>query len=426
MLFPKVRAFIAKEIDYLGEITLDQRYLLGSIFLYALALPMITTFSNTYLWRQSKDPVVLATFNIGYFAGLSFGFLLNGLFLRRFSPQKLCALGCVLQGLVPMLLVFLGAEADTYAALLGLCLGTAGGFYWGNRNFVTSRVTQGPGRFKYISLENIVQIFSAVLAPLAVGWFLVLGDRSGAYSIQTGYQISAIAGFFLLVFSGWFIAGVRQEFVPVKKLLVTKISRVWNSMRALDFVNGCASGLEASLLFFALLTFLDQENAIGSLLSFTAVLAALGMYILGKRVKHRDHATILSFWASITFLGKVVYAIAYSTVGAIILQVVEGLMKSFRWASMAAVMFEAIEYEKPDKNGGQRYAYIMDREFALNLGRVSALTAVVVVYQMYPEELIRYGLLSVVIFQILMIGLTRGVTQDTQHAEKVPMARSSA
>lgn len=426
MLFQIAKRQFAHERNYLGETSKDQRALLMSIFLYALALPMITTFSNTYLWRQSQDPVVLAVFNIGYFSGLSLGFLGNGLLLGRYAPQKLCALGCVLQGIVPMLLVFMRADADAYAVFLGLCLGVAGGFYWGNRNLVTSRVSQGPGRFKYISLENIVQIFSAVLAPLAVGWFLVLGERTGAYSVQVAYQISAIAGFFLLVFSGRSIAGVREIFTPVKQLLVTNASRVWDHMRLLDFVNGCASGAEAALLFFALLTFLDKENAIGSLLSFTAILAALGMYTLGKRVKHQDHAAVLGLWTSVTFVGKITFAIFYSTVGAIVLQLVEGLMKSFRWASMAAVMYEVVEYEKPDKKISQRYAYLMDREFALNLGRVSALTAIVVIYQLYPTELIRYGLLGVVIFQIAMIFLTRLVTQETHHEDKMPMTRSTA
>ncbi len=425
MLFQRLRNRFSKERDYLGGTSLDQRYLLVSVFLYALALPMITTFSNTYLWRQSQDPVVLAVFNIGYLSGLSLGFMINGLFLRRFSPQKLCALGCVLQGVVPMVLVFLGAQADTYAIALGLCLGVSAGFYWGNRNLVTSRVSQGPGRYKYLTFENIVQIFSAVLAPFLVGWFLVLGEQTGVYSVQTAYQIAAIVAFFLLVLSGRSIAGVQEVFPSVKVLLVKQASRVWDRMRVLDFFNGCASGLEAALLFFALLTFLDQENAIGSLLSFTAVLAALGMYILGKRAKHRDHAAILGLWASVTLVGKIAFAVLYSTVGAIILQLVEGLMKSFRWASMSAVMYEAVEHEQPDTQDSQRYAYIMDREFVLNLGRVSALTVVVVVYQLHPTELIRYGLLSVVVFQILMISLTRIVTRETQHVDKIPVARVS-
>lgn len=415
MILLKLAGFFRKELVYLRELSQDQRFLLGSTFLYALALPTITTFSNTYLWRQSKDPVVLAIFNIGYFAGLSIGVFLNGLLLRWFSPQKLCAVGCLLQGLVPMVLVFLGAEAETYVVALGLTLGISGGFYWGNRNLLTSQVSQGESRFKFISLENVLQISAAVLAPLAVGWFLVLGEQTGAYSVQSAYQWSAIVGFFLLLLSGWCVAGVAQVFAPVKRLFLSRPSQAWNRMRVLDFFNGCTSGVEASILFFALLVFLDEENAIGTLLSFTAILAVLGMYTLGKRAKHRDHAAILGLWMAVTLVGKIIFAVLYSAVGAIILQTLEGLTRSFRWASMAAVLYETLDAQKPCKKTNERYAYLMDREFVLNVGRVSALVVVVLVYQQAPEILIRYGLFAIVGTQLIMILLTRQLTRDVSH-----------
>ncbi len=422
MLFQRLRTQLTKERDYLIGTSPDQRSLLISIFLYALALPMITTFSNTYLWRQSHDPVILVIFNIGYFSGISLGFVINSLCLRRFASQKLCALGCILQGLVPMVLVFLGAEADHYAWALGSALGLSAGFYWSNRNFITSQVSRGPGRFKYITFENIVQIIGAVLAPVLIGWFLVIGEQTGRYSLQAAYQISAIIAFLLLVLSGLSITGVQEIFAPVKLIFIRQTSKTWNRMRLLDYFNGWASALEAVLIFIALLLFLEQENMIGSLLSLVAVLAALGMYLLGKRAKHHDHVVILGWWTLIGLVGKICYTVLYSTVGAIVLQLVEGLTKTFRWASMSAVMYEAVEHEQSKAAVDQRYAYLMDREFSLNLGRISALVVVLVVYQVYPSEVNRYGVLGIVIFQLLMIGLTRVVTRATEHVDKLPVA----
>lgn len=64
------------------DLSKKQTRLRFSYFLYALASPMVVVYANTFLWRQDRDPVTLAIFNIGMYAGLSLGFLLNAYALR--------------------------------------------------------------------------------------------------------------------------------------------------------------------------------------------------------------------------------------------------------------------------------------------------------------------------------------------------------
>jgi len=415
----KIRKFFHKELEYLRDLTADQRNLLTSVFYYCLAVPMITTFSNTYLWRQSKDPIILALFNIGFFAGLPIGFLINGFLLRKHKPIYMYALGCVLQGIVPVILVLSGTQGSNFALGLGVALGVAGGFYWGNRNLLTSEITVGAMRYKYLSLESIVGLGCAIIAPLITGWFLVMGERTGWYSLESAYRISAAAGFLLLLLAAKQVFKIQHVSLKIQRIFIPAANRMWNQMRAFEFVNGLTNGIEAALLLVAVLVFLQNESSIGTLQAVTSILAALGMYLLGKRVKHRDHVTILGLWSAITLVGKVMFAWSFSFFGAIALHTISGFANSFRWASTNAVMFETVDAQSAAYKESVRFAYLMDREFALNFGRVAALLLFIAAYFRWPILTLRYGLFATLFSQAILILLTAKLTKHISHKEVI-------
>ena len=414
--------FLKKERDYLRELSPDQRRLLFSTFLFGLAQPMITVFSNTFLWRQSGDGIVLAVFGIGQYIGLSIGFLANGFFLKRIRPTTMFLFGCILQGAVPVLLVFMGARAEELAFPLGLSLGLSSGLYWGNRNLLTSVFTQGETRFKYISVEMTFGLLSSVIAPAAIGWFLVFGEQTGWYATDAAYQVTAMIGFALMTIGGIRVAGVRRAFERIEGLFIARASRSWNRMRLLDFVNGFTDGFERVIPLLILLLFLGKEDSVGFVQSGAAVLSMVGMYLAGKRVKHKDHARIVGVWTAVTSVGKTIFALGFSAAAALAFHALNGLVMSFRWASLAAVMYEAVDRE-PGDGLSKRYRYLMDREFFLNTGRVSGLLLFIGLYAASATFTIRYGLVFAILLQIVMILGVRAVTRLVPH-ERVDLPAS--
>lgn len=401
-----IRAFLKKEQRYLAELPDDQRRLLTSFTLFAFASPMISVFSNTYLWRLSEDVGVLVLFNVGHYAGLTIGFFLNGLLLKRFFPAKLYTLGTFFQGLVPLLLVLLKEQAVPLALPIGLLLGIAAGFYWANRNYLTSAVTIGPSRFKYISLESTFGIMAGIVSPLLIGWGLVLGERVGWYSSQSGYLGAAILGLILLVWSGRSVWSVKTPFVKITQLFIPNTSPSWTNMRVLDFVNGIHHTFEALLALLVLLFFLGLEDAVGTVISVASILSALGMYLMGKRASNRDQVRILELWTVITFVGKIAFTLFTSAVGAVMYHTTEGFSKTYRWASMASLMYEAVDKNHPEQNNG-RFAYLLDREFFLNAGRLCGLLLLWLAYTTFPDTTIRFGLFATLIGQLVMIALAK-------------------
>jgi len=56
--------------------------------------------------------------------------------------------------------------------------------FGGNRNHLNSRNTNSENRFSFISLESTLGAVSSIVAPLILGWLLVLGDEFNGYSVD--------------------------------------------------------------------------------------------------------------------------------------------------------------------------------------------------------------------------------------------------
>lgn len=396
------------------DLAVAQRRLLISFFLFGLASPMVVVYANTFLWRQSEDPIILAIFNIGSYSGIAIGFFLNAYLLRLFESGRLYALGCVLQGIVPMILIAVGTQTNTLVLPLGIALGIAQGFFWGNRNALTSKITQGPHRYQFVSLETTLAITAGIISPLLIGWFIVFGERVSSYTIEQAYQITSVVGFILLVLAGSFAWSYTMEPFAPKTFLLRNVSRRWNEQRLLEMINGIASGIESILPLIIILLFLGQEEAVGTVKAFTSVLSAGVIFSLGKHVKHNHHTLLFSFWMAFNLVGSILFAVFYSPGSALIFFVLAGLVGSLRWSSFVSVMYEVVD-EEIGQNGTHRFLYLLDREFFLNLGRVLGLGLLILLYLASHELLVRYGLLIIVIIQLPTVFLLQHMTKKLHH-----------
>ena len=404
-----------RERAFLSELSHKERGLIGGSFFYALAVPILTVFSNTYLLRQSPEPITLALFNIGFFLGLPIGFYINGTLLKKFASARLYFAGCVLQGLVPMMLVALGARASTFALVLGLALGLSGGLYWGNRNFLTSRHTAGLKRFKFLSVEMTGATTAGIFFPIIIGAFLTLGERTGWYAVQSAYEIAAGFAMLSLVTAGACVVRNIRERDTLSTLAIRRPGYDWNRLRVIEVLHGAVHGFEAVIPIVILLLFVGLEDSIGAVKSYTAVLAALSLYVVGRRLKHKHHASVLGIWTVLTAIGRGLFALFHSLGGALAMFTADGLAGSWRWASASAVMYETVEKEAKGVDGGARYAYIADRELFLNIGRVASLVLFIMLFRSFPEPTIRYGLLLPILAQIPIVLLTKKQTACLPH-----------
>jgi MFS transporter, YQGE family, putative transporter len=173
MIFARIKI----ELGHFMVLSEDMRRLLLSYYFYLAAYPLFKVFTNTYLWRQGENLVLIVVYNLFYFLGLPLGFYLNGLLLKRISSSRLYALGSIIEGLVAIGVVFFSSLSVYSLLVYGLVSGIGAGIFWGNKNYITQKITKGANRLYYNALESVGDMIINILIPILTGFFIFLGQK---------------------------------------------------------------------------------------------------------------------------------------------------------------------------------------------------------------------------------------------------------
>ncbi|MEI6511158.1 MAG: MFS transporter [Candidatus Uhrbacteria bacterium] len=382
----------------------NERWLLFSYLLFVLASPIFSTFTNTFLWRHSHDPVQLAVYNIGMYAGVPLGFLLAETMLRRWRYKRLFFLGSVLQGVIPLVITIVRPSSFGLVALLGALFGIPMGLYWANRNLITLRATEGRHRLSFLSVESAQNIAAGIVAPFLIGLFLA----SHAANIGLAYVVLMTAGLLMLLVAGAAVAttDVDPMFQRIGTLLVPDPSARWKRQRWFEFVGGIQTVYESVLSLLVILTLLGQEASVGSVKSGVAILAAAAMFLVGKKIPERLYGRV--FLIAFALIGgtSALFALGYDAPTALVFFAAFGVVASFRQVVAMSVMFRTIDAEVA-RTDGNRFLYLFDRETFLNFGRIFALIVFIACVTVAPTATLRYGLLATSLLHVPMLYLVK-------------------
>ncbi len=411
-----IKSWFQSQRNHFNILSGTERRFLVSYFLYGLASPIAFTYMNTFLWRIEENVTLLILYNAGFFAALSIGFFLNAILLRWTDTPVLYVVGSVMVGVVPLAMVALGEAAADFAFLLGVVLGVSGGFYWANRNYLLSKVTSGSHRFYFLSLEGIVDTVAGIIAPISIGWIIGFGDLYGLYSTGAAYWFVSVIAILTLGAAGLVVyrADLPPCSTPLKQIFLQNPAALWQRQRFLEVCHGFIGGVETILPVVITLTFLGAEEVVGTIETATAIVGVVLLGLIGRHVKHRNHLLILVVWMLGTLVGGGIFAVLFSSVGAIIYFAISALTNTFRWPSLAAVMYELVD-QFSAQGAQHRFVYLMDREFFLNIGRLGGLLLVWSLAVSSPVVGIRFGLLFLVVGQIGLLFIIKPILHSIVH-----------
>ena len=377
----------------------NERRLLFSFLLFVLAMPVFSTFTNTFLWRHSHDAVQLGLYNIGIYAGVPFGFLLSSMLLHRWKYKRMFFIGSVLQGMVPLVMTVWAPSSTVAIAALGILFGIPMGLYWSVRNLVTLRVTEGRHRLSFLSVESAQTTAAGIVAPFFIGLYLA----SNVAHIGTAYVSLMSVGLALLTLSGILVAATDVDplYQKISTAFVSNPSALWKRQRWLEFIGGMMTASESVLSLLMILTLIGSEGAVGITKSGVAMLAAVAMVVVGRKIPERSYVRVILLSFALIWGSSALFAVGFDAVTAVIYFAAFGTIASFRNVVSMSVMFRSVDAEVA-RTDGNRFLYLFDRESFLNFGRVVALTLFILCYSFAQTATIRYGLVLVTLLHAPM------------------------
>ena len=361
LVFTKLAKFFTNEVDCYRALSTDLRKLLLSYYFYLAAYPMFGLFTNAYLWRQNGDLKQLIVFNLFYCIGLPSGFYINGLLLRRFSALRLYALGAFMEALASLLVVFF--HSGTFGSLVwyGLLAGLGSGLFWGNKNFLSLKLTRGENRLYYNTLESAGDLMANMIVPALAGLFIVVGG-------QIAYKILMGVGMILVVVAGYVIQSSKVEELNREPMFVRNPKRIWNSVRWFNILSNILVGAESIIPGVLILLLVGKEGTLGIVNSATAILSALSIYTVGRMGKIENLWKIVGVADFMYMIGVILLAWFFNPIVVLVYSAVSTIAWTFRWSPSSTLTMEIM-----DEGDGDQYAYICDTETMFNIGRITGL-----------------------------------------------------
>jgi YQGE family putative transporter len=405
-------AFLQEEKKKYDQLSQAGKILLVSFFFFVMSQPLLGVFVQTYFWRQTHDPLKLALYYCGFFAFLPFGFALNGKLLAFFSSARLYWFGCILQGLVPFLIIFFKATDFSQILFFGSLYGFAGGFFWANRNFLTIKATTTHDRLYYSSLESFTGTIISIIVPVLTGWLLILGEKTGLYLTDGAYRGMSVLGFLLIFLSGFVLQKITIQTEPLKTLFLKPQRKRWQYLRLLDIFHGFYNGIETSLPIAILLLLAGNEATLGTTQSISELLSAFVIYGIGSFLRKKYHLTLLAAWVICVLLASALLAIFFTPLVALLYFAILAFTSDFRWVALITVIYDTID-EEEHHTGESHYLYLLDREFFLNVGRLCGLAVFVALYLLSSDFALRTTLLIGACLQIVVYLLAKHLIQTS-------------
>lgn len=376
-----------------------QRLVISSA-VYSLAYPILFVFINAFLFRQTNDFMMNAVYNAGSFVVLPLSFLLNGLLLKKFPIKNIFSIGLVSQGLVATSVFFLENINLQTLFLFGGAQGLAMGLYWANRNYLTVECTQDKERNYYTSLEWSVDTVINVVVPAVMGLVIAWGSSALMVSPEKMYRGLALFAVLMLLWAGRVMTQAEVENPKFMRLFVGAGTAEWLKVRMMDLFFGVRSGVEFFLPVLIVFTMIGVEDVLGMLKSITALITGGFVYFMGRKTQVKHRLPMLAVGVMLSIMISLFFAIVFNSLAALILVSLLPVFNLLTWVSLHPVALKTLD----DQENGTKtnnYAYVVDREIFLNIGRLTGVGLFLLTMQQFSSgQVLRIMPLVISVFQL--------------------------
>jgi MFS transporter, YQGE family, putative transporter len=379
------------------------RKLLLSFTFFEVVEPLIFSFINAFVFRQTDSFLSVVIYNVGQFIFIPLFFYINGWLMKVFSIKNLYLAGLIGQGLGLLVVFFVPIVGTMQLFLFGCALGIAIGLYWANRNFISLEITSESTRTYFVGLEQIAWMITGLVMPLLIGGVISLGDRYGWYQPIVAYQVMGVLGMIVLLLAGKVLGAIKVDNPQPEFLLVTKLSSQWWYVRLAEVSYGVFHGGFMFLPTLMVFKLLGEEGVLGLLQSVAAGCTAVVLYYFSRKLKAEQRLVLVSFAILVLMIASISVSWLFTGLAAIFLLVIATPVNNIRWLGWSPTVMDAIDAQ----DGGDpvnNYAYVVDREIFLNVGRLIGVAVFVGIITYFSDLMaIRFQPLVIAVFQLLFI-----------------------
>ena len=408
------------EFEFFKQQPKEMQVLLSTNMIYAFVLPVIEIFVGAYIMRSSNDPKIVALYQLTVYTGIPFTFLLNGYLLNRMRISNLYSFGMLLSGISMFVMMGLEKLSLGGVGLAGFLMGGSFGFFWANRDYLALGTTNDTNRNYYYGLETFFYTITAIVVPLAVGWFLGTASRNGWFdgNMSRSYQMVTVVVVILTILSSIVIHRDKFKNPAQKKFLFFRFDKLWNKMMALAGLKGMVQGYLVTAPAILIMRLVGDEGSLGLIQGVSGAFTAIMLYLIGRTTKPNHRMAILSIGLVIFAVGTLVNGVLFSSTGVMVFVLCKVLFQPLHDIGYFPIQMRVIDVVSAKENRNE-FAYIFNHEFGLYIGRFFGLGLFIALATYVSETFaLKYSLMVVAFLQLLSIPLAKHITREAENYDK--------
>lgn len=408
---------LTKEFNVFKQQPHNMRVLLITNLLFALVLPIVEIFVGAYIMRNTGSPTFVAIYQLAMYAGIVISSVINGELLKYFKIKTLYSFGILVSGLSMLVMMSMNSTGQLALIIAGLAMGLAAGFFWTNRYLLALEATDDNNRNYFFGLESFFFSICAIIVPLTVGAFLAQSSAAGIFGVKldinVAYRIVTGVVFIITVIACFVLAKGTFVNPEQKEYLYFKFCNLWNKMILLAASKGLVQGFLVTAPAILVLKLVGNEGDLGLIQGIGGLLTAIIVYVLGRIAKPNQRIAIFVLGILVFFAGTLFNAFLFSAVGVIVFVLCKIFYQPLYDLAYFPIMMRTIDVVSEEERRN-KYAYIMNHEIGLFLGRAIGLILFIVLATYVSEVFaLKWALVIVVGIQIVSIPLSKIITKQT-------------
>jgi YQGE family putative transporter len=361
--------------------------------------------------RGSRNPSLVAFYQLAVYTGIPVTFMINGFLLKRFKIANLYSLGMLMSGVSMIFMMTLSEITMVGVGIAGLIMGISFGFFWANRDFLALDTTNDANRNYYFGLETFFYTLTFIVVPFVIGWFIGLTDKLNWFggNMNSAYHIVTAAVILLTILSSVVIHREKFRNPKQKKFIYWKFSKEWNQMLGLAALKGIAQGYLVTAPAMLIMTLVGDEDSLGTIQAISGLVTAIILYALGRVAKPNHRIYIFATGIIIFVAGTLANAVLFSAAGVIIFMLGKVLFQPLHDIAYFPIQMKVIDFVSKKENRSE-FAYIFNHEFGLYIGRFFGLVLFMVLAKYVSITFsLKYSLLIIATIQLIAIPVAKNI-----------------
>lgn len=333
----------------------------SALFTFATGLSNI--FTNVFFWRETKNLIVIAIYNLIIYLVTPTAFVAAGILAKKKNPVYSLRIGLIIYSIFYALILYIGGRGRMYIYLLGAVNGVAAAFYWLPFNVLCFDFTSINNRDTFNGLNGGLGGLASIIGPITAAY--IISRFKGFVGYKIVFFISFVAFIILAFISSRFKHDSSKGKLDMKKVFISDNNK-WKIAKKANFSWGFRDSTIMFVINVLAIQVLKSELNLG-ILALTAALITSGSCILVQKIikpERRKIAILIGTIGAFTSMFILVFRLSYTSM--FLYCVVDAFCLPFFMIQLYSSTFNAIDVLD---NEDSRVEYMISRDFMLNGGR---------------------------------------------------------